>query len=159
MKKEELAVLVFKDAQKALNNKQLETAKEKFSTVMELAKGSYPWLYFEACFGLVETYIEEENYKNAIDNAFKAILYAPNQEMYFLGLERLKSIFIIIKKNNKISSLSSNFGTVIEKKNEELYDFSRAINAIARGNYREAQSIMSSLKTNELKNIIRLLLE
>jgi len=161
MKKEELAINIFKEAQKALKDKKLDVAKEKFENIIRLTEDSHLWLYFEACFGLVEVYIEKEDYKSAMDSAFKALLHAPNQGMYLLGVERVRSVLAIIKKSGRLSDLTDSFHKIKEKedKNEELYYFSKALNALARENYKEVYPIADKLKTNELKNILYSLLK
>ncbi|ACS89345.1 MULTISPECIES: hypothetical protein [Thermococcus] len=158
MEKEELAISIFKEAQKTLKDKKLDVAKEKFENIIRLTEDPHPWLYFEACFGLVKVYIEKEDYKSAMDSAFKALLHAPNQEVYLLGVERVRSILAIIKKSGRLSDLTDSFHK-IEDKNEELYYFSKALNALARENYKEVYLTADKLKTDELKNILYSLLE
>ncbi|USS40906.1 hypothetical protein NF865_01400 [Thermococcus aggregans] len=108
-KREDVIASLFKEAYIALNKQKIDVAKKKFEEVMHLSKGFYPWIYFEACFGLVEAFIEEGNYSGAIKCAIRALLNASDEEMFSLGVERLKNVFAIIKKNDKIDSLKTSW--------------------------------------------------
>lgn len=160
-KREEIIATLFKEAQRALNEREIEVAKKKFDEVMHLSEGSYPWIYFEACFGLVDAFIEEGNYSGAVKCSIKALLNAPDEEMFSLGAERLKNVLAIIKKNNKIDSLKNRLEILISQTspNKDLQTFVMALDALTKGNLKEAQLLTRNIRSKELKEIVESLME
>ncbi|EHR78465.1 hypothetical protein OCC_12341 [Thermococcus litoralis DSM 5473] len=160
-KKEEVIATLLKEAQRALNERKIEVAKKKFDEVMHLSKGSYPWIYFEACFGLVEAFIEEGNYSGAVKCSIRALLNASDEEMFSLGVERLKNVLAIIKKNNKFDLLKGRLEILLPQTstNRNLHTFVLALDALTKGNAKKAQLLAKDIGSERLKGIIESLIE
>jgi hypothetical protein len=86
MAEEGFIVSLLKEAQGALNERKIEVAKRKFEEVMHFSEDSHPWIYFKACFGLVEAFMEEGSYASALKYSVEALLNASDGEMFSLGL-------------------------------------------------------------------------
>lgn len=160
-KREEIIATLLKEAQRALNERKIEVAKKKFDEVMHISKGSYPWIYFEACFGLVDAFIEEGNYSGAVKCSIKALLDASDEEMFSLGVERLKNVLAIIKKNNKIELLKNRLEVLISQAsaNKDLQTFVMVLDALTKGNLKEAQLLTRNIRSEKLKEIVESLME
>lgn len=160
-KKEEVIATLLKEAQRALNERKIEAAKKKFDEVMHLSKGSYPWIYFEACFGLVEAFIEEGNYSGAVKCSIRALLNASNEEMFSLGVERLKNVLAIIKKNNKFDLIRDRLEILFPQTstNRDLQMFVLALDALTKGDVKKAQVLAKDISSEKLKEVIESLME
>ncbi|WP_175058904.1 hypothetical protein [Thermococcus sp. 2319x1] len=160
-KKEEVIVSILREAQRALNERKIDTAKRKFDEVMHLSKGSYPWIYFEACFGLVEAFIEEGNYSGAVKCSIRALLNASDEEMLSLGVERLKNVLAIIKRNNKFDLLKGRLDVLLPQTstNRDLHTFVLALDALTKGNIKEALLLANDIGSERLKKIVESLME
>ncbi|WP_156882156.1 hypothetical protein [Thermococcus sp. PK] len=161
MAEEGFIVSLLKEAQGALNERKIEVAKRKFEEVMHFSKDSHPWIYFEACFGLVEAFIEEGNYSGAVKCSIRALLNASDGEMFSLGVERLKNVLAIIKKNNKFDLLKGRLEILLPQTsaNRDLHTFVLALDALTKGNAKKAQLLAKDIGSEKLKEIIESLME
>ncbi|WP_062373929.1 tetratricopeptide repeat protein [Thermococcus guaymasensis] len=132
--RERIAAL-FREALEAENRNDFETAKRKLDEILHESLHVEPELYFEACFRLVDIFLQEDNYRGALKCALRAIVRAPSEDHYRLGLKRLGDILTIIKKEDKLSELAENMEPALKlvEGDEELYRFVQALIRLARG--------------------------
>ena len=150
---------LFKEAYEAVNMKKLDLAKKKFDEVLELSKEEFPEIYFEACFRLGDIFFEQDNYRGCVECALMAIKHAPTQELYLVGINRLRDILYILKQQGVLNVLAGDMeGTLsLLKGNRELYAFARALMEIAKG-HRTVAGLTEEIKTKELKEVVESLL-
>ncbi|AIU69015.1 hypothetical protein TEU_00925 [Thermococcus eurythermalis] len=132
--RERIAAL-FREALEAENRNDFETAKRKLDEILHETIEAEPELYFEACFRLVDIFLQEDNYRGAVKCALRAVVRAPSEEHYRLGLKRLGDVLTIIKKEGKLSELAENMEQALKlvEGDEELYRFTMALIRLARG--------------------------
>ncbi|WP_461866637.1 tetratricopeptide repeat protein [Thermococcus sp.] len=149
---------LFKEAIELENKRELNKAKKKLDEILAISKDQYPEFYFEACFRLGDIFLQEDNYKGALKCAMRAMINAPNEDLYLLGAERIKAIISIAKENNKISEFKTDFETTLSliKDNPELYTFLTAIIEIAKG---LRDKIPENITTKRLKESLEILLD
>ncbi|WP_457741551.1 hypothetical protein [Thermococcus sp.] len=126
---------LFREAIEAENRKDLETAKKKLDEILHESLNTEPEFYFEACFRLAEIFLQEDNYRGAVKCAIRAILRAPSEDHYRLGIKRLGDILAIIKREGKLSELAENMETTLKLVNEdeELRRFVEVLIKLAQG--------------------------
>lgn len=131
----ERIVKLFREAIEAENRGDLETAKKKLDEILHESLGIEPEFYFEACFRLADIFIQEDNLRGAVKCALRAIMRAPSDDHYRLGLKRLGDILGIIKAEGRLGDLAENMEATLKliEEDEELYRFTEALVKIARG--------------------------
>lgn len=131
----ERIAMLFREALEAENRNDFETAKRKLDEILHETIEAEPELYFEACFRLVDIFLQEDNYRGAVKCALRAVVRAPSEEHYRLGLKRLGDVLTIIKKEGKLSELAENMEQALKlvEGDEELYRFTMALIRLARG--------------------------
>ena len=135
LNRRERIVRLFREALEAENRKDLETAKRKLDEILHESLNTEPEFYFEACFRLAEIFLQEDNYRGAVKCAFRAILRAPSEDHYRLGVKRLGDILAIIKREGKLGELAENMEATLKlvEEDEELRRFAEALVKLAQG--------------------------
>jgi tetratricopeptide (TPR) repeat protein len=123
------------EAIEAENRKDFKRAKEKLDEILHESLDTEPEFYFEACFRLADVFIQEDNFRGAVKCALRAILRAPSNDHYRLGVKRLGDILSIIKAEGRFSDLADNMESALKllEEDEELHRFAEAIVRLARG--------------------------
>ncbi|WP_297514540.1 hypothetical protein [Thermococcus sp.] len=135
LNRRERIVKLFREAIEAENRKDLKTAKRKLDEILHESLDVEPEFYFEACFRLADIFLQEDNYRGAVKCALRAILRAPSEDHYRLGVKRLGDILAIIKKENRLAELAENMDATLRliEEDEELHRFTLALVKLARG--------------------------
>ncbi|WP_099209207.1 tetratricopeptide repeat protein [Thermococcus henrietii] len=135
LNRRERIVKLFREAIEAENRKDLETAKKKLDEILHESLDVEPEFYFEACFRLADIFLQEDNYRGAVKCALRAILRAPSEDHYRLGVRRLGDILAIIKKENRLEELAENMDATLRliEEDEELHRFTLALMRLASG--------------------------
>jgi len=152
---------LFREAYEHLSHREIEEAKRKFDRIMELSKDEFPDIYFEACFMVGEIFFEENNYKGCVKCALRAIKNAPTNELYEMGISRLKDIIYVLNQQGSLNLLGEDMDTTLAllEDDEELYAFAKALVELARGNVDSAEEWNSRIKTKSLRDILERLTE
>ena len=151
---------LFREALKAENKREFETAKKKLDEILELSKDELPEIYFEACFKLAEVFFEEDNYRGSVKCALRALYNAPNWDLYLVGIKRIKDMLFILKKRGNLEVFGENMEPMCRflEDNEELQAFVRGLIAIAKGR-KDITKYLESISTPELKEALELLVK
>ena len=156
LNRRERIVKLFREAIEAENRKDFETAKRKLDEILHESLDVEPEFYFEACFRLADIFLQEDNFRGAVKCALRAILRAPSDDHYRLGIKMLGDILAIIKKENRLAELAENMDTTLKlvEEDEELWRFTRAIVRIARG-----ERVKEKFSLGEFNEVIEFLSE
>ncbi|WP_297508018.1 hypothetical protein [Thermococcus sp.] len=154
LNRREKIVKLFREAIEAENRNDLETAKRKLDEILHESIDVEPEFYFEACFRLADVFIQEDNYRGAVKCALRAILRAPSNDHYRLGVRRLGDILGIMKVRGRLSDLVENMESTLKliEEDEELHRFVKALVRLARG-----ERVEETFSLEEFNEVIRAL--
>ncbi|WP_297500660.1 hypothetical protein [Thermococcus sp.] len=154
LNRREKIVRLFREAIEAENRKDLETAKRKLDEILHESIDVEPEFYFEACFRIADIFIQEDNYRGAVKCALRAIMRAPSNDHYRLGVRRLGDILEIMKVKGRLSELSENMEATLKliKEDGELHHFVEALMRIARG-----ERVKEKFSLKEFNEVIEVL--